>query len=160
LIPCPEDVADKLSCFNTTDWTLSFPFSLKVTIIKRHSTTAFDRFNYTILDVLDLSHNWEHTNYSPSDFNPIFDAVFSVDITLPGWNISTQCDFLHHTWKYFASRVNSTRNSGAVEGLAKLRSLFAVPVLEFNNVVYDVSPLPTDLGKAIGIANVSYRVST
>jgi hypothetical protein len=112
---------------------------------------------FIFIDVLDLDDQLEPTSYGSKDFFPIFEAVFTINIAEPGWRTSTQCDFLFHTWKYFTSRVNATIITGADEGLAKLRSLFAVPVLEFNNVAYG-GPQPVDLGKSISVAKTSYRV--
>jgi len=119
---------------------------------------VFDRYVYTILEVR-LSDLWEPTNYTSADFVPIFEAVFTVPIQDQGFNISTQSDFLIQTYNYFLNRINLTQSQGADEGLAKLRSLFAVPVLEFNNVQYStVGPIPNDLGKSISLAIESYRV--
>jgi len=42
--------------------------------------------------------------------------------------------------------------------ISNLRALFAVPVLEFNNVVFG-EPYPDDLGNSISLAKVSYRVN-
>lgn len=154
---CPTEIARKFSCINTTEWTNNPPFQYKITITKRRATTVFDRYNYTILDTLNLAGDWEPTNYGPDDYFPIFNDVFAVDISEPGWNISTQLDFLTHTWSYFINRINTSLVTGADEGLVKVRSLFAVPILEFNNVVYG-GPLPDDLGKSISLATVSYRV--
>jgi hypothetical protein len=156
---CPREVASNDSCLNTTGWWSNIPLSNKVTITKRRSTTVFDRYNYTILDVLNLSDEWNATSYTRDDFFPIFDAVFTVHIDNPGWNTSTQCDFLRRTYSYFIDRINATETRGADEGLAKLRSLFAVPVLVFNDAVYGANrPVLDDLGKSITLAKVSYRV--
>ena len=125
--------------------------------MKRRASTVFDRRNWTIIDVIDMDEHGELTNYGPDDFFPIFHAVFTVVIE-PGWNKSTQCSFLLQTWNYFTDRINPTVNAGADEAFAKLRSLFAVPVLQFNNVVYGVQPLPDDLGKRISLAKVGYKV--
>lgn len=56
-----------------------------------------------------------------------------------------------------ATRIEEKEEAGVDEGMSKLRSLFAVPVLEFNNAVFG-DPYPDDLGKSISLANVSYRV--
>ena len=128
-----------------------------MTITKRRSSTVFDRYAYTILDVLNLSNQWEPANYTRDDFFPIFDAVFTVHIDEPGWITSTQCDFLLKTYQYFVNRIDLAETEGADEGLSKLRSLFAVPILAFNNIVYG-GPLPDDLGKSITLAKASYRV--
>jgi hypothetical protein len=150
------------TCFSTNDWwsDVPIPLSNKITITKRRATTVFDRYAYTILKV-SLSDIWEPTNYTSADFVPIFEAVFTVPIRDQGFNISTQSEFLMQTYNYFLNRINSTQNQGADEGLAKLRSLFAVPVLTFNNVVYStVGPIPADLGENISLAKESYRVIT
>jgi hypothetical protein len=117
---------------------------------------VLDRYNYTILDVLNLD-DGEPVNYGPEDFFPIFDTVFTVNLAEKGWNISTQLAFLTETWKYFSSRVDYTIETASEDGFTKLRSLFAVPVLLFNNAQYG-GPLPNDLGKSISLAKVSYRV--
>ena len=159
---CPTELAYNATpaCLSTTDWwtNTSIPLSNKITITKRRATTVFNRYDYTILDV-NLLDTWERINYTRDDFQPIFDAVFTVPIEDQGWNISTQCDFLIRTWKYFSGRINSTESQGADEGLSKLRSLFTAPLLVFNNVNYqNGGPIPDDLGKNISLANVSYRV--
>jgi hypothetical protein len=133
-------------------------FSEKVAITKRRSTTVFNRYNYTILEVLNVSEEWEATNYTADDFFPIFDAVFSVDINQPGWNNSVEYQFLRASWSYLSSRINTQEATGADEGITKLRQLFAVPILDFNNLVFVGGPIPDDLGKTITLANVSYRI--
>src|SRR5271170_4178552 len=99
-------------------------FSSKIAISKRRSTTAFDRYNFTILEVISLSVKWEPTQYGPDDFFPIFDAVFSFDPSQPGWNSSTQFSFLRACAQYLASRIRLQETTGADEGLLQLRSLF------------------------------------
>ena len=132
-------------------------FATKINITMRRATTAFDRHNYTILEVMHFSEEWEATNYSSKDFFAIFDAVFSVDIFQPGWNTSSKFDFLVTCWSYLTERIERDEEAGVIEGMSKLRSLFTVPVLEFNNAVFG-DPYPDDLGKSISLATVTYRV--
>jgi hypothetical protein len=156
--PCPPSVAREESCLTTTNWTTtSAPFTYKMTIIQRRASTVFNRYNYTILDVLEPSATWNYTDYGPEDFFPIFNDTFAVNLSNPNWVSSTQYAFLNYVWTYLSGRINSTATTGADEGLSKLRSLFAVPIIEFNNVVYG-GPVPDDLGKSFGLARISYRV--
>lgn len=83
--------------------------------------------------------------------------MFTVNISEPGWSSSTQYAFLTYVCSYFSERINFSSITGADEGLAKLRSLFAEPIIEFNNLVYG-GPLPNDLGKSVSLATISYRV--
>src|SRR5579859_5206034 len=103
----------------------NFTFLSQITITQRRATTAFDRKNYTILEVIQLSDDWQPTNYGPEDLFPLFDSIYRINITALGWETSTQCLFLISTWKYFTSRIHSTQLTGADEGFVKLRSLFA-----------------------------------
>jgi hypothetical protein len=155
---CPSDISNQLSCLTSTNWMSNIVFSEKIAITKRRSTTVFNRYNYTILEVLDVSEEWEATNYTADDFFPIFDAVFSVDTNQTGFNNSIQYQFVRASWSYLSSRINTQEATGADEGITKLRQLFAVPILDFNNVVFVGGPIPDDLGKTITLATVSYRV--
>lgn len=125
--------------------------------MKRWSTTAFDRYSYEILDVVNLADEWETTLYGPQDFFPFFDAIFNVDITNQNWNQTTQFNFLRITWLYLSSRASTQELGGDVGPALQLKALFAVPILIFNNIVYQ-GPLPDDMGKSINLANTSYRV--
>ena len=146
-----------MSCLNSTTWRFqTTPYTYNITIIKRRATTAFDHYNYTILDVIETSEAWNFTDYGPDDF-PIFTDVFTVNISNPNWSSSTQYAFLHQVYLYFRERINFTTTTGADEGLSKLRSMFAVPIIEFNNVIYGGS-LPDALGKSISLATTSYQV--
>jgi hypothetical protein len=73
-------VSNYLSCLNSTDWIVDIPVSSKVKITKRRATTAFQRYNFAILEILDMSDEWNATNSTGDDFFAIFDAVFSVDM--------------------------------------------------------------------------------
>jgi len=129
-----------------------------MTIIKRRATTVFDRYNYTILDVIELDENWETTNYGSEDFLALFDSVFHFDPTQPDWSTSVQFSFVNTLAAYLTNRIQKQEVSGADEGLSSLRALFAVPILEFNNVVFG-GPYSDDLGSSISLAKISYRVT-
>jgi hypothetical protein len=137
---------------------MNIPFSSKITITKRTATTAFDRYNYAILNIVDFAEEMTVANYGPGDYFPIFDAVFNIDFTQPAWNATTQYDFLLAIWSYLSSRINTELSTGADEGMTKLRQLFAVPIFVFNNAVFTGGPLPDDLGKSINVSTVSYKV--
>src|SRR5947207_12710299 len=64
---CPNEVRNKNSCFNTTDWRVVVPFNTKMTVSQRRASAVFDRFNFTITDVIDLS-DPVPTNYTAKDF--------------------------------------------------------------------------------------------
>jgi hypothetical protein len=125
--------------------------------MKRRSTTAFDRYSYQILDVVDLADEWESTPYSPQDFFTFFDAIFNVDISNPNWDQTTQFNFVRNTRLYLSSRATTQELGGDVGPTLQLKALFAAPILIFNNIVYQ-GPLPDDMGKSISLANPSYRV--
>ena len=52
---CPMSVAIESGCLNTTDWRTDIPFTTKMAISLRRASTVFHRFNFTIMDITDLS---------------------------------------------------------------------------------------------------------
>lgn len=119
----------------------------------RRATTAFDRWNYTIMKILDLDNEITVTNYSVDDFFQFYNQVFETQITQ---TTSVQENFLLSCWSYLVQR-NTELQGPAEGGVSILRSMLAVPVLQFNNLVLG-GPVPDDLGKSISIATISYRV--
>jgi hypothetical protein len=59
-------------------------FSGPLVGIEKVSTIIFDRYNYTILEVIELVEEWEAISYGPDDFFPIFDANYTVNVEKPG----------------------------------------------------------------------------
>ena len=128
--------------------------STAVKISMRRATTAFDRSNLTIMDVLDLGNEITGTNYSADEFFQFYNQALSIDMNQ---TTSVQENFLVACWSYLS--VAQEENQGPGEsGLSILRSLLAVPVLQCNNLALG-GPIPDDLGRSISIANINYRVT-
>lgn len=127
-----------------------------MTITKRRATTAFDRGNATILDIIDLPDYKEPTNYGPEDFFGIFSRTFFIDNDDIN-NIKTiEFQFLNVLTSFLS--IIGTEDQINEEAFHGLRSLMAVPVMLYNNAVLGDGPTPTDLGKSATVAIPSYRV--
>jgi len=134
---------------------LTLPLNTKLTISERRASTVFDRFNFTITDVIDLS-DPTATNYTAQDFFAFYDIIFNIDQTQTNWPQSIQYMFLLGV-AIFLSDPNPIQNqTGGDDRLSRLEEFLATPIFLFNNAVFGG---PTDgLGKSITLANRSYRV--
>jgi hypothetical protein len=128
-----------------------------MTITKRRATTAFDRANATILDIIDLPDYKEPTNYGAEDFFGIFSRAFFIDNNDIN-NIKTiEFQFLNVLTSFLS--IIGRENQINEEAFHGLRSLMSIPIMLYNNAVLGDGPTPTDLGKSATVAIRSYRVS-
>jgi hypothetical protein len=128
-----------------------------MTVTKRRATTAFDRANSTIMDIIDMSDLKEPTNYGPEDFFPIFAKAFEIDENDINNVRTIQFQFLS-VLTSFLSLIGS-EDQGNEEPYGGLRSLMSIPVMLYNNMVLGTSGnTPSDIGKSATVAIPSYRV--
>ena len=152
---CPDDVRSKNSCFNTTDWRVVVPFNTKMTVFQRYASPVFDRFNFTITDIIDFSPPIP-TNYTADDFFTFFDIVFALNETDANWWKTTQYLFLLGIQTYLGNPTSVQNGTGSDDRLSRLQEFMATPIFLFNNVVYGG---PVDgLGKSATLAIPRYRV--
>ena len=152
---CPSDVARAHSCLNTTDWRLNIPYSTKMTTTMRRASTIFDRYNFTILGIKDLS-DAAPTDYGPTDFFPFYDSIFFVDPSEPNWFQTTQYMLVVAVATYLGVNVGTQQATGSDDRLLKMQEFLAVPIFLFNNVAFGG---PTsDMGTSISLARSSYKV--
>src|SRR5271167_3938065 len=90
---CPDTVRNESNCLNTTDWRVVVPFNTKMTVTNRRASTVFDRFNATIIDIINFS-DPTPTNYTAEDFFSLLDIVFAINQTEFWWPATTQYLFL------------------------------------------------------------------
>jgi hypothetical protein len=128
-----------------------------MTISERHATTVFHRFNFTILDVNNLS-NPTPVVYSPDDLFPFYEIIFAIDESQPNWFATTQMLFLTSVTSYLRYDADTESATGSVNRVSRLQEFMAVPMVVFNDVIYGVG-LPPDMGKTASLAIPSYRVN-
>jgi hypothetical protein len=125
-----------------------------MTISGRQATTAFDRRNGSITDLISLSDS-SPTNYTAEDFFSVYDVMFalytnsSVPIT-----VTTNYDFILAIGSYFANPSVAQIDEDST--LSKVQQFLATSLLLFTPVSWPgVAPL-TDMGTqaALGIQNV------
>jgi hypothetical protein len=149
-------VSGENACLTTTDWRVVDTLNTKMTISERRATTIFDRSNLTIMDVVDLSPPIP-TNYTAEDFFFFYDIIFATNQNQS--NFSTTAQYLLLTT--VASFINLTLTDttfGFQATSSKLQQLLATPLLVYNYAEWGPAPT-TNMGKSMGLAIPSYRVS-
>jgi hypothetical protein len=154
-LACPTSVGQKGGCLNTEDWRLSDLFNTKMTISERRASTVFNRFNATIIDIIDLS-DPTPTSYGPNDFFPFYDIIFSINQSQPDWMFSTQYLFLTSLASYLRDNVDVQLSTGNDDRLSRLQEFLSVPIVVFNNVVYKGPTV--NMGQSATLVSTSYRV--
>lgn len=128
-----------------------------MTVTGRRASTVFNRFNATIIDVLDLT-DPTPTNYTAEDYFTFFDIIFAINQSEPYWPVTTQYMFLLGIQSYLGDPTATQNGTGADDRLVRLQEFLTTPVFLFNNGVYG-GPSP-GLGKTATLATPSYRVLT
>ena len=138
----------------TKDWVNSIAITTKIAITKCHATTAYDRFNQSIINIIEFDDTEIPTMYDPLDFFQIFDEVFNID-----WQILNVVDTVR--FQYFLN-IYSQLVSVSIEDADarfRLRSLFAVALILYNNAFLGDGELPNDLGSLTSVVKQEYKVS-
>jgi hypothetical protein len=153
---CPGPLQVNSSCKSSTDWLLDAPVNTKVTISERRATTAFDRSNLTIIDILEIS-NPAPTNYTPNDFFVFYDIIFGVDESEPFYNLTAQYLLISQLDTNLTPLENPFDLGSAGNVLSLRQVLTAVPLI-FNNMYWSY-PFPYDnMGKSVALAIPGYKV--
>ena len=145
------------SCLNTTDWRLDIPFSTKMTTSARRATTVFNRLNFTIIDLMNLS-NAVPTDYAPEDLFAFYDIIFAINPSEPNWYQTAQYLLLIAITTYLGTDADTQQATGSEDRLLKLEEFLAVPIFLFNNVAYGGGGPTPDMGTSITLATASYKV--
>ena len=151
---CPSSVQQTRSCLNTTDWRMVVPVNTKLTIWGRRASTVFDRFNFTIIDIIDFS-DPTPVEYTPDDLFLFYNIIFAVNQTQENWWLSTQYLFLLGVTSSLTTWP-AENGTGSHDQLSRLQEFLATPIFLFNNVQYG-GPI-TGLGTSASLVTQSYRV--
>jgi hypothetical protein len=128
-----------------------------MTISERRASTVFNRFNFTIMDVIDVS-DATPTDYEPEDFFLFYEIIFQVNETEPNAYSTVQYLFLTSVVSFLRDEYDAQEGNGGGSRLARLQEFLTVPIVVFNNVVYPGGPIPDNMGKTVTMATSSYRV--
>jgi hypothetical protein len=127
-----------------------------MTVSERRATTIFDRFNFTILDIVDMSAP-NPVLYTPEDLFPFYEIIFAIDETQPNWFATTQMLFLTSLTSFLRYDSDTETATGSIDQISRLQEFMAVPMAVFNDVIYGVG-LPPNMGTTVTLAIPSYRV--
>jgi hypothetical protein len=128
-----------------------------MTVTSRRASTVFDRFNATIIDIINFS-DPTPTNYTAEDFFSLYNIVFAINQTEIWWPATTQYIFLLAIQSYLGDTTPTQNGTGADDRLVRLQDFLATTIFVFNDGVYG-GPTP-DMGKTATLATPSYRVTT
>jgi hypothetical protein len=126
-----------------------------MTVSKRRASTVYNRSNFTIVDVTDLSAPTT-MEYHPDDFFPFYDIIFAVDQGQTGWNQSIQFMFLFSMAAFLESGGGGGRIDSGGGPQLRLHEFLATPLAIFNDA-WQRNPTD-DMGKSFALAIPSYRV--
>jgi hypothetical protein len=127
-----------------------------MTISQRRASTVYNRFNYTIEDIIDLSVPTP-MDYTPDDFFTFYSQIFAVNPNETNWSSSVQYRFLLMISAFLESYQDNQIESGADPRLLKLHAFLATPIAIFNDAwSSEESP---NMGDTIAVADSSYRVT-
>lgn len=127
-----------------------------MTVSERRATTIFDRFNFTILNIVDMSAP-NPVLYTPEDLFPFYEIIFAIDETQPNWFATTQMLFLTSLTSFLRYDSDTETATGSIDQISRLQEFMAVPMAVFNDVIYGVG-LPPNMGTTVTLAIPSYRV--
>ena len=156
--PCPYSVGRTTSCLNTTDWRTIAQSNTKMTVLKRHASTVFDRGNLTVIDVTDLSDPTPVTS-KPEDLFAIYQSVFSMNLNQTNVELSTPYSLLLTLSGYLQS--TGEKNIATIGGVAansRLMAFLATPIIIYNDAWLGRTVSDPDMGKSLALATASYRV--
>ena len=128
-----------------------------MTISERGASTVFDRFNFTITDIINFS-DPTPTNYTAQDFFTFYEIIFHVDQTQVNWPQTTQYMFLLGISVFLGDPTPTQNGTGSDDRMSRLEEFLATPIFLFNNAMYGGATPP--LGKSVTLATRSYRVPT
>jgi hypothetical protein len=111
------------------------PFNTKLTTLSRRASTVFDRFNFTITDVIGLSHP-SPMSYTANDFFTFYEIVFAVNQSESNWPQTVQYLFLLGISTYLGDPTSTQNGTGSADRLSRLQEFLATPIFLFNNAVF------------------------
>jgi hypothetical protein len=127
-----------------------------MTISKRRASTVYNRFNFTITDVTDLSAP-SPVQYHTDDFFVFYDILFAIDQNQADWPKSTQFTFLGSIAGFLGKLEFNQIDTGEGAQQLRLQEFLATPIALYTNA-WRGEPAGPDMGKSLALAVPSYRV--
>lgn len=127
-----------------------------MTISSRRASSIYNRFNYTIADVINFS-DPSPANYTPNDFFGFYEAIFNIPENQTGFSMSTQYRFLLTISTFLQSTEDNQIVSGVGARQAKFEAFLSTPIAIFNDA-WQGQQVAEGMGTNIALAEQSYRV--
>lgn len=126
-----------------------------MTIFERRASTVYDRFNFTIQDVSNVS-NPSLVEYQPDDFFGFYDAIFAIG-NETDFGLTTQYGFLLILSSFLLFDQDDQIEYGGGNRALRLEEFLATPIAIFNNAWF---ALPADdMGNSLSMVVPGFRVS-
>lgn len=128
-----------------------------MTVTNRRATTVFNRFNYTILEISDLSKSTP-MNYTANDLFGFYDVIMNVNLTQENWQFSSPFGLVKGLANYLLVGQDIELDSGGGSRQLRLQSFLATPFAVFNMAWLHLADDASVMGKTIALAVPGYRV--
>ena len=153
---CPPNLAKNMSCMSSNDWRTTVAISTKMTVSRRHASTVFDRQNFTVMDVTDLSTPIPIA-YRPDILFSFYEKVMNFNLSSPGSSNSVQYSFLLSLSSYL-QHLSTAEGFGGAQRL-RIQEFLAAPIVIYNDAWLARQSSDADMGNALVLAVLSYRVT-
>ncbi len=130
-----------------------------MTILSRNASTVFNRTDFNILQVMDLSPPIPQL-YAPNVFFSFFDVIFSINTTQPDFDQSSQYALLFMLSNYLQRSRDDLLDTGGGTRKLRLQDFLATPIAVFNDGRFPVSneDVVPGMGTSISMAVPGYQV--
>jgi hypothetical protein len=109
-----------------------------MTILSRHASTVFNRTDFNILQVMDLSPPTPQI-YTPNVFFSFLDVLFSINTTEPDFAQSSQYALLFMLSNYLQRSQDDLLDTGGGTRKLRLQDFLATPIALFNDGRFPIS---------------------
>jgi hypothetical protein len=128
-----------------------------MTVTKRHGSTVFDRVNFTVLDVTELSDPIP-VMYEPEDLFALYQFIFNVNLNSSEFETSTPFSLLLTVSSFLQGTGDGPIDYLKATTQTRLREFLATPVIIYSDAWLGLPISEPDMGKTLALATASYRV--
>jgi hypothetical protein len=126
-----------------------------MTIFQRRASTVWDRFNFTVIDITELS-DPTPVEYEPDNFFAFYDLILNIDLNQTDWALSSQFGLLASITGFLDFHGDNQIDAGGGSRDFRLEEFLATPIALFNSAMRrDTTP---NMGKSVALAIPGYRV--
>jgi hypothetical protein len=130
-----------------------------MTVLKRQASTVFDRSNFSIMDVMDMS-DAVPVSYPTKDLFAFYQFIFTINTTSTEFTTSTPFSFLLTMSSYLGKPEDTSHIQTLGDSQTRrFQEFLATPMVIYNDGWFGAnSSDPDTKNKVLSLATQSYRV--